>query len=157
MLGSPIHKITNKHTHTEPRGAVPGPGMSLRAPLMALMAEASVRAAGTRAGGRAVPLPAGAVHVVRAAWLLLGATYCCSLEMDRKSYENFGTLGANGLQVSKGFACQGQRREVPELEKTESWDLIGQKKFAWSVGTAEIPLSWNSHWQEEAPAFGTSN
>lgn len=39
---------------------------------------------------------------------------------------------------------------MPEPEKTERWNLIGQKKFAWSVENTEIPPLWNSHWQKEA-------
>lgn len=59
----------------------------------------------------------------------------------------------NILQVSKGCACQGQRRiavGAPELEKTERWDLIEQKKFAWSEEKAEICFL-----MEQPPMVGT--
>lgn len=105
--------------------------------------------------------PAGAVHGVIAVgfytvphmtvfWRQIGRT------MKILSY----WVQINVLQVSEGCACQGQRRvavDGPELEKMERWDLIEQKKFAWSEENAEVCFLRNSHQQMGTPATGTSN
>lgn len=121
VLSGPIHKITNKHTHTAPpsrprAGNVaqsPADGQSPR-PLPEL------RGLGAGLGGRV--LEAEGSHCPQELCTLLAQLGSCSvphilLEMERKSSENCGILGANGLQVSKGSAakdkgerCQSQRK-----------------------------------------------
>lgn len=117
MLSGPIHKITNKHTHTAPRSR-PRAGNVAQSPADGQSPE--LRGLGAGLGGHV--LGAEGSRCPQELCMLLVQLGSCSvphilLEMERKSYENCGILGANGLQVSKGSAakdkgerCQSQRK-----------------------------------------------